>query len=40
LENYVTDTVGLPTLTDILKELEKPGLDPRGEAKSFEFGSN
>jgi uncharacterized protein len=39
LENYVTDTVGLPTLTDILKELEKPGLDPRGEAKSFEFGN-
>lgn len=39
LENYVTEKVGLPTLTDILKELEKPGLDPRGEAKSFEFGN-
>ncbi len=39
LKNYVTATVGLPTLTDILKELDKPGLDPRGEAKSFEFGN-
>ncbi|MCB0663535.1 MAG: RNA-binding transcriptional accessory protein [Saprospiraceae bacterium] len=39
LEQYVTDKVGLPTLTDIMKELEKPGLDPRGEAKSFEFGN-
>jgi len=34
---YVSDQIGLPTLNDILKELEKPGLDPRGEAKSFEF---
>jgi protein Tex len=39
LQNYVTDKVGLPTLTDILKELDKPGLDPRGEAKAFEFGN-
>jgi uncharacterized protein len=39
LKNYATDKVGLPTLTDILKELEKPGLDPRGEAKAFEFGN-
>jgi protein Tex len=39
LKKYVTDTVGLPTLTDILKELDKPGLDPRGEAKAFEFGN-
>ena len=38
LRNYVTDKVGLPTLQDILKELEKPGLDPRGEAAPFEFG--
>ncbi len=38
-KKYVTDTVGLPTLTDILKELEKPGLDPRGEAKSFTFAN-
>ncbi|MEM1322843.1 MAG: Tex family protein [Bacteroidota bacterium] len=37
LKNYVDNTVGLPTLQDILKELEKPGLDPRGEARSFEF---
>lgn len=39
LKKYVSDTVGLPTLTDILKELDKPGLDPRGEAKSFEFAA-
>ncbi|MFK7934207.1 MAG: Tex family protein [Saprospiraceae bacterium] len=39
LSNYVTDKVGLPTLKDIVKELAKPGLDPRGEAKSFEFGN-
>lgn len=34
---YVSDKVGLPTLQDILKELEKPGLDPRGQAKAFQF---
>jgi protein Tex len=39
LQSYVTDKVGLPTLTDIMKELAKPGLDPRGEAKAFEFGN-
>jgi protein Tex len=39
LQNYVTEKVGLPTLTDIMKELDKPGLDPRGEAKAFEFGN-
>ncbi|MFZ1705032.1 MAG: Tex family protein [Saprospiraceae bacterium] len=39
-EMYVTDKVGLPTLKDILKELEKPGLDPRGEAKLFAFDPN
>jgi uncharacterized protein len=38
LEKYVSPTIGLPTLTDILKELAKPGLDPRGEAKTFSFG--
>lgn len=38
-KKYVTEKVGLPTLTDILKELEKPGLDPRGEAKSFAFAN-
>lgn len=38
-KKYVRGDVGLPTLQDILKELEKPGLDPRGEAKPFEFGN-
>ena len=37
LKKYCTDVVGLPTLQDILKELEKPGLDPRKAAKVFEF---
>ncbi len=37
LQNYVSDAVGLPTLNDILKELAKPGLDPRGEVQPFEF---
>ena len=37
LQRYVTKTVGLPTLTDIMKELEKPGRDPRGKAETFEF---
>ncbi len=37
LQSYVNDTIGLPTLQDIMKELNKPGLDPRGEAKSFSF---
>lgn len=37
LKKYVTKNIGLPTLTDIIKELEKPGLDPRGSAKSVEF---
>ena len=37
LQSYVTEKVGLPTLTDIMKELDKPGLDPRGEAKAFTF---
>jgi uncharacterized protein len=39
LKRYVNDKVGLPTLQDIMKELEKPGLDPRGTAKSFDFGN-
>ncbi len=39
LKKYVSETVGLPTLQDILKELAKPGLDPRGEAKPIEFGN-
>jgi len=37
LQKYISDDVGLPTLQDILAELDKPGLDPRGEAKNFEF---
>ena len=37
LENYVTATVGLPTLTDILTELGKPGRDPRTEIQEFSF---
>lgn len=36
-EQYVTDTVGLPTLTDILAELEKPGRDPREHLEQFAF---
>lgn len=40
LEKYVTDTVGLPTLTDILQELEKPGRDPRQKIQVFEFDKN
>jgi len=40
LENYCTETVGLPTLKDIVKELEKPGLDPRKTAKVFTFNQN
>jgi uncharacterized protein len=40
LENYVTETVGLPTLKDIINELEKPGLDIREKAKVFTFNQN
>ena len=39
LKRYVTAEVGIPTLTDIMHELEKPGRDPRGEAEMFEFDS-
>lgn len=39
LTQYVTDKVGLPTLKDIIKELRKPGVDPRGEAKAVKFSS-
>ena len=39
-ENYVTREIGLLTLKDIIKELEKPGLDPRKTAKVFEFDPN
>ena len=37
LQQYVTTEVGLPTLTDIMKELEKPGRDPREQIEAFEF---
>ena len=39
-ERYLTDTVGMPTLKDILQELDKPGRDPRGPIKVFEFDPN
>ena len=39
IKRYVTDEVGIPTLTDILKELEKPGRDPRQQIEEFEFDS-
>ena len=39
-EKYITDKTGLPTLKDILSELEKPGVDPRKSAKVFEFDPN
>lgn len=37
LKKYITNTVGLPTLTDILHELEKPGRDPRQKFEVFQF---
>ena len=40
IENYVTETIGLPTLKDILSELNKPGRDPRQIIKVFEFDPN
>jgi uncharacterized protein len=40
LEDYVSKEVGLPTLNDILKELRKPGLDPRSEATEFAFADD
>ncbi|MBP3285999.1 MAG: S1 RNA-binding domain-containing protein, partial [Prevotella sp.] len=40
IRHYVTDTIGLPTLTDIMKELEKPGRDPRQQIEEFEFDPN
>ena len=40
LQSYVTDTVGLPTLKDILNELEKPGRDPRKSFEIFSFDEN
>lgn len=40
IKRYVTDSVGIPTLTDIMKELEKPGRDPREQIEEFEFDKN
>ena len=37
IQRYVTAEVGIPTLTDIMKELEKPGRDPRQPIEEFEF---
>lgn len=37
LHRYITPQVGMPTLTDIMTELEKPGRDPRAEIETFEF---
>ena len=39
LRKYVSDTVGMPTLTDIMSELEKPGRDPRSQIEEFEFAA-
>ncbi|KAA6343494.1 30S ribosomal protein S1 [termite gut metagenome] len=39
-QKYITPTVGLPTLNDIMQELDKPGRDPRDTIKVFEFDSN
>lgn len=40
IEKYVTADCGLPTLQDIMKELDKPGLDPRAKFEVFEFDKN
>ena len=40
IKRYVTEEVGIPTLTDIMKELEKPGRDPREQIEEFEFDSS
>ncbi|MCQ2077579.1 MAG: RNA-binding transcriptional accessory protein [Bacteroidaceae bacterium] len=40
IKKYVSDKVGLPTLTDIMNELDKPGRDPREQLKAFEFSHN
>ena len=40
LNKYVSDEIGIPTLTDIMHELEKPGRDPRAEIEEFEFAAN
>ena len=40
IKKYVREDVGLPTLTDIMSELEKPGRDPREQLEEFEFDPN
>jgi uncharacterized protein len=40
IHRYITDEVGIPTLTDIMKELAKPGLDPRESLHAFHFDSS
>ena len=40
INKYVTDTVGLPTLQDIMQELDKPGRDPRQQLESFSFSKD
>ncbi len=40
LKNYISEIIGLPSLEDIIKELEKPGVDPRAKAKMFSFDQN
>ena len=40
LKNYVSDKIGIPTLQDIIKELDKPGRDPRQQIKVFHFDPN
>lgn len=40
LSRYVSSEVGIPTLTDIMKELDKPGRDPREQIEEFEFDPN
>ena len=40
IHRYVTSEIGLPTLTDIMRELEKPGRDPREQIEEFEFDSS
>ena len=40
LNHYITHNVEMPTLSDIMKELDKPGRDPRGMAEVFEFDPN
>lgn len=40
LPHYISDKVGMPTLTDIMQELDKPGRDPRSTFEMFEFDKN